>query len=67
MGTLATMTSIPTAQTYSVMETRQKIEMNIYNLQFNLNKLLAQKETVRQERIILEKFLADENANKVMP
>ena len=59
------MNSIPTAQTYDVMETRQRIEMNICNLQFNLSKLLAQKETVRQERAILQRFLADENANKV--
>ena len=65
MGTLADMKSIPTAQTYAVMETRQTIEMNICNLQFNLSKLLAQKETVRQERAILQRFLADENANKV--
>ena len=65
MGTLDSMKSIPTAQTYTVMETRQTIEMNICNLQFNLSKLLAQKETVRQERAILQRFLADENANKV--
>ena len=45
------------------MKNRSEIDLQMYTLQNNLQKLLAEKETIRQERAIFEKYKSDEVAN----
>ena len=62
MGTVMNLSPVSTQDTAKVMKTRKDIDARLYALQLDLRRLLGEKETLRQEKQLYEKFLSDEKA-----
>lgn len=63
-GTVAGLTPVSTASSVQVMKSRYHIEMQMCVLQNELQNLMAKKDEINQEKAIMEKYKADEAANK---